>query len=159
MNQSTVAHSDPHGISVNAIRAVWSMVGVVLVLVILVRITGWTALELPPAEPVAQQTLRFSGVEPGTVSLEVPIVVSIEGQAPVTLPAGEFTFVRGILRATGRQRMLAGVAQDEPFRLVYWQDGRLALEDLATGETVDLTGFGASNVASFGQLLRPDTLR
>lgn len=159
MSGTTTAHADSHGVSVAAIRAVWSMVGVALVLVVLVRVTGWTALDLPPVAPVASQTLSFSGIEPGTTSIEVPLQVRVEGGETVVLAPGEFTFIRGILRATSRQRMLAGVPQEAPYRLVYWEDGRLALEDLGTGETVDLTGFGARNVASFAQLLRPETLR
>lgn len=159
MNGSVTAHPDPHAISMNAIKAVWALVGVVLALVIVVRLMGWTALELPASDPVASQTLSFSGIDPGTTSLEVPIGVRVQGGDSVVLAAGEHTFIRGILRATSRQRMLAGVPQEAPYRLVYWDDGRLALEDLATGEIVDLTGFGASNVASFAQLLQPGTLR
>ncbi len=40
-----------------------------------------------------------------------------------------------------------------PFRLSAWSDGRLTLEDPATGRAVDLEAFGPTNEATFVRLL------
>jgi putative photosynthetic complex assembly protein len=69
------------------------------------------------------------------------------------LPAGGEGFLRGAMRGLARDRLRAGGTPDLPFRLRAWEDGRLTLEDSATGHVVELHAFGHGNAAAFLRLL------
>ena len=62
-------------------------------------------------------------------------------------------FLRGTLRGLARERKRQGVGAEQPFRLIGRADGRLTLEDPATGRRVDLESFGPTNAAVFAQML------
>jgi putative photosynthetic complex assembly protein len=49
--------------------------------------------------------------------------------------------------------MLDAVGPDLPFRLTHWSDGRLTLEDAATGRRIELESFGPTNMQAFASLL------
>ena len=62
-------------------------------------------------------------------------------------------FARGTLRALARGRKQAELGQETPFRLAAWRDGRVTLEDTATGREVVLNAFGETNKDAFLRLL------
>ena len=64
--------------------------------------------------------------------------------------------MRGVVRGLAHDRKTRGIGTAPPFRLSVWRDGRLALEDTATGRLIDLDAFGASNKDAFVQLLSGD---
>ena len=66
---------------------------------------------------------------------------------------GEQGFIRGILRSMARQRRGEGLSAAQPFHLVAWADGRITLDDPATGERIELEAFGPTNAAVFATLL------
>lgn len=68
---------------------------------------------------------------------------------------GENGFARATLRGLVRDRKRADLGAETPFRLSLWRDGRLVLDDPATGRHVDLRAFGATNREAFARLL-PD---
>ncbi|MDW8445235.1 MAG: photosynthetic complex assembly protein PuhC [Acetobacteraceae bacterium] len=70
------------------------------------------------------------------------------------VPPGEGGFVRATLRGLARERRMneAGGAE-VPFRVSVWEDGRLTLEDTATGRLVDLGAFGQTQVQTFARLV------
>jgi putative photosynthetic complex assembly protein len=76
------------------------------------------------------------------------------GQAVDTLH-GENGFVRGALRALARERKLRGLDHTQPFVLIGRVDGRLTLEDPATGQRIDLESFGPMHAGAFARLLQP----
>ena len=100
----------------------------------------------PPSTVVAERTLGFQDRADGAV-------VVTENGAQVAVFEGEQGFVRGILRSMARQRRGEGLASAQPFHLVAWADGRLTLDDVATGERLDLEAFGPTNAAVFASLL------
>lgn len=105
-----------------------------------------------PAEsspPIVSRALLFEDSPDGAV-----LVKEAGSQALVArIAVGEGGFVRGTLRGLARQRKRAGIAADVPFQLSRTADGRIALDDAATGNHVDLTAFGPTNAASFARLL------
>lgn len=106
--------------------------------------------QVPTAEVVAARYLTFTDQPDGSV-----IVQDAQARAPVEVFApGTNNFARGILRALARQRRMQGIGPDQPFRLARLADGRLTLEDPATGEHIDLGSFGSTNTADFVRLLR-----
>jgi putative photosynthetic complex assembly protein len=83
------------------------------------------------------------------------------GATAGTAPSfGTNGFVRGVLRGLARERRLNDVGAQPPFQLTRWSDGRLSLDDPATGRRIDLVAFGPTNAGAFAQLLTaPDPTR
>jgi putative photosynthetic complex assembly protein len=83
------------------------------------------------------------------------LVITEPGRGPVATlePMSDQGFIRGAIRSMGRERRMKGVAPHVPYALRLWGDGRLALEDMGTGRTVELDSFGPDNRAAFRALL------
>jgi len=77
-----------------------------------------------------------------------------DGTVLARMTTEESGFARGILRGLGRGRKLTGAAEDLPYRLVRTRDGRLLLEDGASGVSIELGVFGSDNAESFARLWR-----
>jgi putative photosynthetic complex assembly protein len=93
--------------------------------------------------------LRFTDQTNGGV-----LVQDARGGATVTvIQPNSGAFVRGVLRGLTRERKMDGVGEGPPFRLSQWADGRVAIEDLSDGRTIDLDAFGPTNRQAFLKLL------
>ncbi|MDT7933292.1 MAG: photosynthetic complex assembly protein PuhC [Sphingomonadaceae bacterium] len=99
--------------------------------------------------PVAVRTLRF-----GDDSGAVAVTDAATGRRVAMLKGDSAGFVRGVMRALARERLQHKLGAETPFRLTQWTDGELTLVDLATGRTVELSGFGTTNRAAFAALLK-----
>jgi putative photosynthetic complex assembly protein len=74
--------------------------------------------------------------------------------APISVIApGTNGFLRATMRGLARQRLREDEGADTPFRLTEWADGRLTLEDPATGRRIEMEAFGETNEAVFARLL------
>ena len=122
---------------------------VALLAVALVRITGVGTAKQPDAAAVAVRDLRFEDRPDGGIdAYDVR-----DGRLVETVAPASNGFIRGTLRGLSRERKRQGVGPDEPFRLIARADGRLTLEDLATGRRVDLESFGPTNTGAFAKFL------
>ena len=99
------------------------------------------------SSPVAARDLSFQDAPGGAVR-----VVS-EGAVIATLPPKTNGFLRSTMRGLVRARHAAGLGAEAPFHLTAWSDGRLTLDDPATGRRLDLEAFGPTNEAAFSRLL------
>lgn len=106
---------------------------------------------LPAANLVAERNLRFVDAADGGVA-----VLSARDGHEVAIFHGEQGFLRGTLRGFVRTRHLSDIGAEQPFRLSRWSDGRLTLDDPATGQHVELLAFGPTNAAVFAPLLERD---
>lgn len=114
-----------------------------------VRVAGVGSVERPAGEAVESREIRFVDRDDGAV-----VVYDTGHPSPIAvMEAGTNGFVRGALRGLARQRRLSDIGQAPPFLLTRWQDGSLSLEDTATGQRVYLEAFGATQVATFAELL------
>ncbi|HPB76430.1 MAG TPA: photosynthetic complex assembly protein PuhC [Chromatiaceae bacterium] len=128
-----------------------ALIGFSLLAVTLARFAGLGPVTEPMAPVVQSRELRFADRADGAV-----LVYDRQGDEVVDLvPPGSGGFVRGVLRALARERRLQGDGASTPFRLSRLADGRLTLEDLATGRVIDLKAFGHTNEGAFAQLLSP----
>lgn len=144
-------HHDPHAIPRAPIIAAGALVLVSLLAVAGARMAGVaTNGSTRIGEPVsASVEARFEDRDDGAV------VVREAGSGRVLAVAepGTGGFLRGTLRALVRERRQHGLGAEQPFRVLAHPDGRLTLEDPATGRRMDLSAFGPSNVAVFARLL------
>jgi putative photosynthetic complex assembly protein len=97
---------------------------------------------------VAERSLRFEDRADGAVT-----VYDTDQHRLVDVITGQNGFLRGTLRGLAQYRVRQGIGDDTPFRLTAWRDGRLTLDDPATGRHVELEAFGPTNEGVFARLL------
>ncbi len=101
----------------------------------------------PPSAPVvAERLLTFADMP------DHGVAVMDHGQTIATFE-GEQGFIRGILRGLNRGRKMNDVPPGTPFRLSAYADGRLVLQDPATGTSLEMAAYGATNEGVFANLL------
>jgi len=121
---------------------------------------GWMPVQASPVNHRAEskvaaihtRDLRFADRGDGAV------VITDVGNGGVVevIPAGQKTgFIRGVMRSLARERRMAGIGAEAPFRLTAWADGEISLVDSATGRAIELNAFGPDNRAAFAALLPP----
>jgi putative photosynthetic complex assembly protein len=114
-----------------------------------VRATGIGASRVPDAAAVTMRDFHFVDRTDGGID-----VIDVRDNRVVdTVAPGTNGFIRGTLRGLARERKREGVGAAAPFRLVSWSDGRLTLEDPATGRRIDLEAFGPTNSGAFAHIL------
>ena len=124
------------------------LVGVAVFSAVGARVTGIGTTRMPEAASVATVELRFLDRGDGAV-----VVQDSAGRVIEVLPPGTNGFARGVLRGLARERRQHHLDSGPTFRLVRWADGRLSLEDPATGRHVNLEAFGPTNARVFADLL------
>ena len=76
------------------------------------------------------------------------------GAFVATVPPETNGFLRTLLAGLVRERRredMGGPAT--PFRITRWADGRLTVDDTATGRLIELEAFGHTNADAFARLL------
>ncbi len=104
----------------------------------------------PAAAPVvAEKMIRLEGARDGSV-----VVTDMASGRTASFAANESGFISVITRGLDRKRMIARVEGNPAVRLVEYENGRLAIDDPASGWHAELAYFGATNRDAFAQLLR-----
>lgn len=136
--------------------ALFGLVGLVLftlVAVVVAQAFGYKAGQPLPDNVVEQRDLRFTDGSAGIVHIwDAASNVQLGSIEP-----GNENFVRGVLRGFARDRRSHALGTQTPFRLARHADGRLTIEDLATGRRINLQAFGQTNVGAFQRLLAMST--
>lgn len=129
--------------------AAGALIVIAVLLVMGVRVTGLGELRTPQMDVVAERMLQFQDHPDGSISVkDANTDAVIERIEP-----GTNGFLRGTLRGLARDRWRDGIGREPSFRLTGRSDGRLLLEDPATGRLVDLGSFGPTNAAVFARYL------
>ncbi len=132
-----------------ALFAVAALIGFALIAVVAARISGLSPAQAGASPVVHTLDLRFDDRANGAVLVRD----ARTGAGVAELPPASNGFVRGVLRSLVRERRTRDLGDDHPFRLARHADGRLSLEDVATGRVIELNAFGATNVGAFAALL------
>lgn len=115
-----------------------------------VRLTGIGKSETEFAPVALERELLFREIDSNTIE------VIAEGRRIATLDGNEDGFIFGVLRGLGHYRKVSVGSIDYPYIVSLRVDGRLVLEDPATGEQFDLRAYGVDNAAAFDKLLHAD---
>ncbi|WP_051630755.1 photosynthetic complex assembly protein PuhC [Afifella pfennigii] len=129
--------------------AVGILVGAAILLAAVGQYTGFGKTDLPQSTAVEERQLIFVDQEDGGVG----VYDADSDDLIAVMEPGTNGFLRATLRGLARERKLQGLGQDAPFRLTHWADGRLSLEDTATGRRLELHAFGPTNAQVFARLL------
>ena len=113
------------------------------------RWSGWGSSREPEAAANQSRELRFEDLADGSIA----VYQAKDGRLVDTLAPGTNGFVRIVMRSLARERRINALGPQIPFRLVRWEDGRLSVDDPATGRHIDLGAFGAANTQSFARLM------
>jgi putative photosynthetic complex assembly protein len=130
-----------------AVIALSVLLAGVMLSVATVRLSGVDVRE-PDAPTLVSRSLRFEDTPESNVA-----VIDAKTGAVIEIVKGEAGFLRGSLRALSRERMKRSIGNGPAFELIGRTDGRLTLEDPATGERLDLESFGPTNAAVYARLL------
>ena len=145
MGAAVTNRSLPNG----AVIGVVALVAASLLLVAVARLTGYEPARPPPSAVVQRSELQFKDRADGAV-----LVYANDSDRLVdVLQPGTNGFVRGVLRGLVRERRARAVGPVPPFTLTRWSDGRLSLDDTATGRHIDLEVFGPTNAGAFADIL------
>ncbi len=107
---------------------------------------------LAPVE--SMRTLTFHDRDDGGVD----VLDWRDEQRVWTFAPGDGGFMRTAIRAHAHNRRMAGLGGEAPFHLKKMVDGRLVLEDPATGKRIGLDAFGEAHAAQFAQLLTAEAV-
>jgi putative photosynthetic complex assembly protein len=114
-----------------------------------VRVNTPPPVEQSAPAPSRAVNLRFIDETDGSVTVRN----SDSGVTVANLAPGTNGFIRGVMRGLARERRSRSIGAEPPFRLAAWPDGRLTLDDTATGRRIDLNAFGISNQDAFEKVL------
>ena len=136
----------PRGVSTTAKVLSALLILSLLVYVVAVPTSGHHGAD---TQVVTSRDLLFRDQPDGGVL----VADSRDGSTVTRIEPGQDGFVRGALRALGRERRIGGGVREAPFRLAAWADGRLTLEDPSSGATLDLWAYGPTNAEAFARFL------
>lgn len=142
------SHPDEIKFPTGILYAAGGLILASMVLTLVARVTGVGTVQVPESSAVQTEEVRFEDLG----ARGIKVIDSQTGTLLAHTAPGEDGFVRGVLRGMNRTRKLEGIGPEAPFQMVRWSDGRLSLFDTATQRSVELQGFGATNLAAFAKL-------
>jgi putative photosynthetic complex assembly protein len=122
----------------------------------ILAVVGLTIAPIPSARPpetAAALRSERSFVAADRADGAVVLTDATTGREVLVIAPGEDGFMRGTMRGLARDRRLRDLGPEAPFRLSSWSDGRLTLDDTATGRRLDLLAFGQTQAEAFARLL------
>ena len=153
MSDIHISHKKEDTVLMNALRAMFVMVVLVLIAVSAFQFSGMQKSAIPPnAEIVAEAPISIKTDQTGAVK-----VFDDNGQMLVDWDGEQGGFVSGVARVIERERTKIGAPQDAPVIIRWRENNRLSVFDPQTEWQADLMGFGADNARAFATLLAKAT--
>ncbi len=108
--------------------------------------------QVPKSSALIARDLRFEDTVDGAVN----VYTGNDPRPTSVVSSGADAFLRATMRGLAQQRKRESIGPEIPFRLTSWADGRLTLDDRATGRHIELEAFGQTNAGTFARLLTPE---
>jgi putative photosynthetic complex assembly protein len=144
-----VSHASENRLPRGALLGAAAMIVTSLSLAVYVRVSGADISSMPPPQLVVARDLKFVDLADGGVA-----VYDVHDPVPIRILApGSNGFVRAVMRNLVHERRSNGLGPAAPFRVAASSDGRLILEDRATGRLIELEAFGSTNAGVFASFL------
>ncbi len=130
-----------------------------IIIATLAVITAGIAIEShrgpPGGQPPAAEVLRSTDlVMQDHPDGSITVTQAGTGAFVTTVPPATNGFLRALLQGLVRERRLESIGSPSiPFRITRWSDGRLTIDDIATGRLIELEAFGHTNEDAFARLL------
>jgi putative photosynthetic complex assembly protein len=147
---------DTHPFPRGALLAAGALVAGCLISVSVVRLSEWDQgrpglmAGMEDTAPVLRERhVTFREHEDQTLT----VLDAQNGLVIARYRPSEAGFVRGLLRGLRRDRLGQAEPFALPFRIIAFSDGRLAVEDPASGRRIDAGAFGADNRSTIEALL------
>ncbi len=131
------------------------LIVIALLLGVMVAIGLAARLGAPDGQPPAATAVRTADLlmqdhDDGSIT----VTQAGTGAVVETVPPATNGFLRVVLAGLVRERRREDMGSPaRPFRLTRWSDGRLTIDDTATGRLIELNAFGQSNQAAFATML------
>ncbi len=121
-----------------------------LALATFARFTDVGVLRMPPTPMVEYRDLAFRDLVERGVEIVDPATGTTLGRIARSEGGG---FIQNVLSGMNIDRKRQGASGDAPYRIARHADGRLYLNDPATGRRQTVDAFGATQTAVFARLL------
>ena len=136
---------DREFIPTRLVLAMFGLAGIALLLVSFAVLTDRPTTGQPKEAPVWKaQTMTIEGAGNHVTIVEDTGRVLLDG------PGG---FISVVLDGLERARLVARVEGNPPVTITQYENGRVSLEDPASGWQVELSSFGPGNVGTFLKML------
>jgi putative photosynthetic complex assembly protein len=142
-------------VSKRGLLALGALVLFSLAIVTTSRLTGVGTVPFTLPAAVESRDLRFADAENGAVL----VFDASSDQLVERLGPGNGGFIRVVMRSLARQRRMAEIGAEPPFRLTRYASGQLTLTDSVTNRQIDLGAFGSDNIAAFARLMHPGSTK
>jgi putative photosynthetic complex assembly protein len=120
-----------------------------------VRVAGVGGVHMTLPAAVENRDLQFADGQNGAVL----VFDASDHRLVDTLAPGSNGFIRVVMRGLARERRLADIGAQPPFRLTRYAGGQITLTDTSTGKQIDLGAFGSSNTEAFARLMKLEGAR
>jgi putative photosynthetic complex assembly protein len=143
-----------------------ALIGAVALMISSIVVAGyarWEKLNTPEAPALtksafdaatsASRLIRFVDLPDGGMQVIDASTGALLLALPAQIDGPNGGFVRGLRRVLAREHLVHEVRVEPTYRLTRWRDGRLTLQDGATGQSIELSAFGHDNRLSFERLL------
>ncbi len=131
------------------VRGMFGLMAASLVLVFGAALTDRPRIAVPVLTPIVAETIiDFDATREGSVTVrnEAGEIVALSGD-------DKNGFIGVIWRVLARERLLRGLPDTAPVRVVRRENGTIAVLDTASDWSVELIGYGPDNVAAFDRLI------
>jgi len=142
-------HRDKDMVPLFLVRAMFGLMAASLAIVAFAQWTDVPQRGVVDAAPVAREiTVQFESSREG-----VSTVFDVDGNQIAHSGDDKMGFVGVVGIVIARERRVANIPNTTPVTVIERTNGTYAIQDPATGWSVELIGYGADNVAAFAGLL------